>query len=329
MIKLIKIFLTSLAALIAVVTIAFTVFWFSRADDVSFDEYKAEIPHSEFSEFSEINGVKLHYQEKGTGDPLVLIHGYTSHSYTWKDVFEPLSKEFRVVAVDLKGFGFSEKPAGDYTKREQAVLVKGLLDHLNIEKAWLAGSSMGGEVSINLALKYRERVKGLILIDSAGVKYEAKSSSSSESFRIPLIGRAFAAIALTSDKLVRGGLERSYFDKTKISDKDVKMYHLPLSGDHGQRAAASAAQQWDLHPIENELPKLEIPTLLIWGAEDIVVPLAAGKKMQSLIRGSELDVYKEVGHLPQEEAPKKVVKSISDFVNTQEMTEEEAMAQSK
>jgi len=324
--KLVKKLFSILISVLLLVGISFAGFWFSRPADISFEEHKTEIPHSAYSKFAEINGVKLHYQEKGEGTPLVLIHGYTSLTYTWKDVFEPLSKDFRVIAIDLKGFGFSEKPAGDYSRQEQAVLVKGLLDHLKIESAWLAGSSMGGEVSINIALQNRDRVKGLILIDSSGVSYDAKSTSSSETFKIPYIGRAFAAVALTSDRYVRSGLERSYYDDSQISDQDVKIYHLPLSVDYGQRAAALAAQQWDLHSVENDLPKLKIPSLLIWGEEDIVVPLGAGKKMHSLIKGSKFVAYKKVGHLPQEEAPKKLIKDISDFINTLEMTEEEVPA---
>jgi len=106
-----------LLGLIVVTAITFAVFWFSRPADVSFDENRTAIPHAEDSHFADIDGVRLHYQEKGTGTPLILIHGYTSSTYSWKDVFEPLSQNFRVIAVDLKGFGFSAKPDGDYTRR--------------------------------------------------------------------------------------------------------------------------------------------------------------------------------------------------------------------
>lgn len=311
--KLIKKLFKFLLVLFAVLVIGFTIFWFSRPADVSFEDYKTEIPHAEYSKFAEINGVKLHYQEKGTGTPLILIHGYTSLFYTWNDVFEPLSEHFRVIAVDLKGFGFSEKPVGDYTKREQAVLVKGLLDHLKIDKAWLAGNSMGGDVSLNIALQNPNRVAGLILIDSAGVKFESKSPSSSSSFKIPFFGRVFAAVALTSDRLVRGGLERSFFDDSKITDQDVRMYHIPLTSKNGQRAAALATQQWDLYPIENDLGKINVPTLIMWGAEDEVVPLETGRKMNSLIKNSELVVFENCGHLPQEEMPQKTVEEILKF----------------
>lgn len=117
--KLLKIF----GALVVIVAIAFTAFWFSRPADLNFDELRTSVPFSEYSHFAEVDGVRIHYQEKGTGTPLVLLHGYTSSTYTWKDVFEPLSQKYHVVAIDLKGFGFSEKPDGDYSRRAQAMLV--------------------------------------------------------------------------------------------------------------------------------------------------------------------------------------------------------------
>ena len=101
-----KTFLKILLVLIVIAAIAFTVFWFSRPADVSFDEVRTTVPNSQYSRFAEIDGVRIHYQEKGTGTPLILLHGFTSSTYSWKDVFEPLSKNFRVIAVDLKGLRF-------------------------------------------------------------------------------------------------------------------------------------------------------------------------------------------------------------------------------
>ena len=223
-----KKFLKLLLVLIVIAAIVITVFWFARPADVSFDELRATVPNSEYSHFAEIDGVRIHYQEKGTGIPLVLLHGFTSSTYSWKDVFAPLSKNFRVIAVDLKGFGFSGKPDGDYSRPAQAMLVLHLLDYLKIEKAWLCGNSMGGEVSLNVALHNPTRVAGLILIDSAGVKVNGGGSLAPGYVSIPLVGRVLTAIALTSDKLVREGLEKSYYDDSKVTDERVAMYYRPL-----------------------------------------------------------------------------------------------------
>jgi pimeloyl-ACP methyl ester carboxylesterase len=303
-----------LLVLIAIAAIAFTVFWFARPADVSFEEVRSIVPHSESSRFAEIDGVRIHYQEKGVGTPLVLIHGFTSSTYSWKDVFEPLSRNFRVIAVDLKGFGFSGKPDGDYTRRAQAQLVIHLLDNLKIEKAWLVGNSMGGEVALNVALANPQRVAGLILIDSAGVAVQGGSSLAPAYVRIPFVGRALTALALTSDKLVREGLEKSFFDDTKVTDDRVSHYYRPLRTRGGQLAALRARLQWGQFPVEQDLGKVNARTLIIWGAEDALIPLVAGRTMNSLIKNSKLVVFEKCGHLPQEEMPDRVLEEVTAFI---------------
>src|SRR6185295_9128011 len=295
--KLLKI----LFGLILIATVALTVFWFARPADVSFDEVRAEVPNSDYSHFAEIDGVRIHYQEKGTGTPLVLIHGYTSSTYSWKDVFEPLSKSFHVIAVDLKGFGLSEKPDGDYTRRAQATLVAHLLAQLNIEKAWLCGNSMGGEVALNVAVANPQRVAGLILIDSAGVEVPGSGSLAPSYLLIPVVGRVLVALSLTSDKLVRQGLEKSFYDQAKVTDDRVANYYRPLKTRGGQLAALRARTQWSMFPIEPDLGKITVPTLILWGTHDQLIPLAAGQKMNSLIKVSKLVTFENCGHLTQEE----------------------------
>lgn len=309
--KLLKILLVSIAFLAA----AFAVFWFSRPADISFDELKATIPHSEYSKFAEINGVRIHYQEKGSGTPVVLIHGYASSAYSWKDVFLPLAEKYRVIAVDLKGFGFSGKPDGDYTRRAQGEIVAGLLDHLKIEKAWLAGNSMGGETALNVALNHPEKVLGLILIDSAGVAASGRADLAPWYLRVPFLGRAVSALALTSDGIVRRGLEKSFHDRTKVTGERIKYYHAPLKTSGGQLAAMRARTQFDLHPVEDELGNIKAPTLIIWGAEDEIIPLAAGRRMREKIPGSRLVTFDGCGHLPQEEMPERTFTEMTDFID--------------
>lgn len=258
--------------------------------------------------------MRLHYQEKGTGTPLILIHGFTSSTYSWKDVFEPLAKSYRVIAVDLKGFGFSGKPDGDYTRRAQAILVAHLLDYLKIENAWLAGNSMGGEVSLNFALQNPQRVAGLILIDSAGVSVPGSNSLAPGYARIPFVGPVLIALALTSDRLVRQGLDKSFYDDAKVTDERVAAYYRPLKTRGGQLAALRARTQWGLFPIEQDLNKINSPTLIIWGAEDALIPLEAGRKMNSLIKDSKLVIIERCGHVPQEELPERVFDEMTKFI---------------
>jgi pimeloyl-ACP methyl ester carboxylesterase len=312
--RLTKNILKLLLALILVAAIALTVFWFARPADLSFDEVRASVPNSAYSHFADIDGVRLHYQDKGVGTPLILIHGFLSSTYSWKDVFEPLAKNYRVIAVDLKGFGFSGKPDGDYTRRAQAILVAHLLDYLKIDKAWLAGNSMGGEVSLNFALQNPQRVAGLILIDSAGVSVPGSNSLAPGYISVPFLGPVLIALALTSDRLVRQGLEKSFYDDAKITDERVASYYRPLTTRGGQLAALRARKQAGQFPIEQDLNKINSPTLIIWGAEDALIPIEAGRKMNSLIKGSKLVIVERCGHVPQEELPERVFDEMTKFI---------------
>ncbi len=309
-----KKFRRGLLALALLAAIAFTIFWFARPRDVSFDALRAGVPNSQYSRFAEIDGVRLHYQETGSGPPLLLIHGYTSSTYTWKDVFAPLSAKYRVIAVDLKGFGFSDKPAGDYTRRAQAILVVHLLDYLQIEQATLVGNSLGGEVALNCAILYPQRISRLILLDSAGLPQPPGAATLSPAAASwPVVGPVLTALALTSDKLVRQGLQKSFADPSQVTDGHVAYYYRFLQTRDGQRAAYLTRVQAGQFPVAPELAKIRQPTLLIWGAHDRIIPLASGQRFNELINGSRLIILPDGGHVPQEEMPARIVQEIMAF----------------
>lgn len=275
-----KKFLKLLLLLVVVAVVAFTILWFARPADVSFDEVRAGVPNSNYSHFAEIDGVRIHYQEKGTGTPLVLLHGYTSSTYSWKEVFEPLAKSFHVIAVDLKGFG--------------------------------------GEVALNVALDNPERVAGLILIDSLGVQVPGSGSLAPSYLLIPVVGRLLTALALRSDKLVRAGLEKSFYDRNKVTNERVAAYYLPLQTRGGQLAALRARTQIGQFPVETELGRINVDTLILWGAQDALIPVAAGHKLNALIKRSKLVTFDNCGHLPQEEMPARTIDEMTRFIAGQD-----------
>jgi pimeloyl-ACP methyl ester carboxylesterase len=306
-----------LLLLVVPVAIAFTVFWYSRPADLNFEEHRASVPHAAESRFADVAGVgRVHYQEKGAGDVLVLIHGNNSSAYSWKDVFDTLAKEFRVVALDLKGFGFTAKPEGDYRIETQAALVINLMDQLGIERATLCGSSMGGAVALSAAINYPQRVRSLILVGSSAFN-EGTSGGASLApayVRWPYIGGAVTALALTSDSLVRDGLRKSFYDESKVTDERVAAYYRPLRTRGGQLAARLVRDQRDYSSIEHALDKIRQPTLLIWGAHDRLNLLEDGRRLHSKLTGSQFIVYDNCGHLPQEEMPERFVRDVSEFV---------------
>lgn len=304
-----------LLLLVLLAGVAFAIFWYARPADLNFEEFRAAVPHASASRFAEVGGVRVHYQERGAGDALVLIHGNNSSAYSWRDVFDELSKEFRVVALDLKGFGFTTKPEGDYRLETQAALVIGLMDQLKIERATLCGSSMGGGVALATAINYPQRVRSLILVDSSAFTEGRGGESLAPAYvRWPYIGGAVTALALTSDSLVREGLRKSFYDESKVTTERIEAYYRPLRTRDGQRAARLVRDQRDYTRIENSLDKIRQPTLIIWGAQDELILLEDGKRLHSQITGSQLVVFDNCGHLPQEEMPERFVREVSEFM---------------
>jgi pimeloyl-ACP methyl ester carboxylesterase len=221
-----------------------------------------------------------------------------------------------VIAVDMKGFGFSGKPDGDYTRRAQGELVIKLLDHLKIDRAILCGNSMGGEVSMHTAVRHPNRVSALILVDSSGVTVSGGSSTAPSVAGWPVIGPALMSLALTSDSMVRNGLRQCFYDKSIVTDEQVAAYYRPLKTRDGQHAAYLARVQAAIDPIEPEINKIGQPTLIIWGAEDELIPLEAGRRLNSLIAGSRLVVFDKCGHVPQAEMPARFTDEVRSFVTS-------------
>jgi pimeloyl-ACP methyl ester carboxylesterase len=306
-----------LLLLVVTAAIAFAVFWYSRPSDLDFEEFRAAVPHADASRFAEVEGVgRVHYQERGRGRALVLIHGNNSSAYSWAEVFDQLAGEFRVVALDLKGFGFTAKPEGDYRVETQAALVVRLLDKLGIERATLCGSSMGGAVALAAAINYPQRVEALILVGSSAFTETRGGSLAPAYLRWPYVGGAVTALALTSDSLVRDGLRKSFHDEAKVTNERVAAYYRPLRTRDGQRAARLVRDQRDYTRIESALGTIRQPTLLIWGARDRLNLLEDGRRLHSQIAGSQLVVFDDCGHLPQEEMPEAFAREVSSFMKS-------------
>ena len=307
-----------LLAFVALLIVGLTIFWFSRSLDVDFEAVRSQVSHAEFSHFTDIDGVRVHYQECGTGAPLVLVHGFMASTSDWKDVLPLVSNRFHVVALDLKGFGFTAKPSGDYTLATQAGLVVRLLDHLKIDKAVLCGQSMGGNVVLHVAAQHPERVSALILVDSAGLKIlQGKSRGAVPGFaRWPVIGPLVTALALSSDGVVRDGLRKCYYDKAEVTEERVATCYRVLKTRAGLSAAMATQALESTDLTESVIGSLGQPTLVIWGAHDQLIPLDAARRFNALIRGSRLVVFEQCGHAPQLEMPGRLAREVSEFLSS-------------
>jgi 2-hydroxymuconate-semialdehyde hydrolase len=262
-----------------------------------------------------IDGVGIHYLEAGEGPPLMLIHGLGASTFTFQRVIPELARRFRVVALDLKGFGFSDRPGGDYTLTGQADLVRRLMDRLGIDRASVLGHSMGGAVAMRLALACPERVERLILASSA-----SDLELGRRIWGAALLGRLLPLVApftLHNRRFRELSLRSGFHDSDNCTEQIIEGYMLPGRVRGNLRALGNTMAQWRRDP---PLRPADIthPTLVLWGEADRWLPPSRGERLHRLISGSRLEVISGGGHLFLQEQPESSLRLIEDFLMEKE-----------
>lgn len=290
----------------------------TRAETVSFEEFEEHIHHAEHSHFAEVDGATVHYQEFGLPEnpTLILIHGYTASTYVWKSVAPMLAENgFHVIAVDLLGFGYSEKPGWfDYTLESQARMIMRLMNVLGIGRATLVGSSYGGAVASFLTLDYPERVEKLVLV-SAVSNDNAKNHPILRMVEVPGLGEIMTPFLLDLKPLLKFRMNNTFAPDNShlITQERLDSVHRPLSAADAHHSVLESARNWKAGRIEEDAQLIDQPTLLVWGENDVVIPVHNGYKLQRLILNSRLVIFRKCGHLPPEEAPDNFVEVVSGF----------------
>jgi pimeloyl-ACP methyl ester carboxylesterase len=294
-----------------------------RPSDVEWDDHAHELHHAERSRFALIDGVRVHYQEAGalTSPPLLLIHGFTASNFVWNDCLLPIAAAgFRVIAPDLVGFGFSDKPKqGEYTIEAQARMVVALMNHLKIERATLIGSSYGGAVAATCALDYADRVERLVLVDAVINDY-AKRRPLLRLAALPLMGDLISPLMLGSRKLIHSQMRKGYAPENMhlFDEERMTAHHRPLLAAKTQRATLRTLRRWSAGRIEREAHRIEQPALLIWGEDDPEIPVEHGHRLFEKMKDARLVVFRHCGHMPMEEYPSEFTKVLTDFCSDAE-----------
>ena len=217
-----------------------------RPRDANWDRNRHVVFHSDHSRFVDVDGIRVHYQEAGepNAPALVLIHGFASSTLVWSKVFLPLAEAgFRVIAVDMLGFGYSGKPRnGEYTIAGQAKLLIGVLEQLGIDRATLVGSSYGGAVAATCALDYPRQVERLVLIGTVN-NNRPLNYKLMRVFGSPLFGDVVSPLLIGSRRLLRRRMKRVYDRHAWVLDeRRVDARHLPLRASSTQRAIIRTAR---------------------------------------------------------------------------------------
>jgi pimeloyl-ACP methyl ester carboxylesterase len=270
------------------------------------------------STFLELAGLRVHLRDEGPRDdpmPIVLLHGTSASLHTWDGWVAALAPARRVVRVDLPGFGLTgPAPDGDYRIERYVGFITALLDGLGIERCVLAGNSFGGWIAWETALAEPGRVAALILVDSAG--YPLESESVPIGFRIarmPLLNRLMEVTLPRG--VVESSLRNTYGDPSRVTPGLVDRYY-ELTLREGNRAAL-ARRFADARPSDRiaRLAELQVPTLILWGGRDRLIPTAYGEQFRRDIQGSRLVVFPELGHVPHEEDAAATVAAVRSFLD--------------
>jgi pimeloyl-ACP methyl ester carboxylesterase len=262
-----------------------------------------------------VDGHRLRYVRSGSGPPVVLVHGFASSLYTWKDVLPDLTGSHDVVALDLPGFGWSDRPP-DLSFEELPEAVTGLMDALAVPRAALVGNSMGGGVVAVVAAEQPERVSALVLIDAAGFDLEPEDQPGMVRLMMSPLGAL--AGALPGRRLaVEIALRQVFQDDRLVTDERVAEYTAGTfqPGTFAAMRSLGRSLGDGTAVVQNGLPRIEAPTLVIWGREDRWIPLAHADRFVAAIPNAEKRVLDACGHMPQEEKPAAVGDLLLQFLD--------------
>ena len=263
--------------------------------------------------------VKLYYEEQGKGPPLLLIHGFGASTFTWRFVAPELAKTHRVIAVDLKGFGQSDKPFDErYSVYDQAELLAQLIEDKDLRNLTLVGHSFGGGVALLLALEANQRLDGritrLVLLNS--IAYPQNIPVFFRLLDVPLVSQIGVRMVPPLVQ-TRVALQIAYFDDSKIDPEEVELYAAPLKTAAGKHAIIHSARQIvpeDIAELSERYKTITLPTLILWCDHDRIVPLEVGIKLRRTLPNSTLRLIEDCGHMPQEEQPASTLELIKGFI---------------
>jgi pimeloyl-ACP methyl ester carboxylesterase len=273
------------------------------------------------SEFMDLDGQLVHYRDEGRqGDavPIVLLHGASASLHTWDGWTKALRPTHRVIRIDLPGHGLTGPYAGRfagqaYTGDNGASFVLAVLDRLGVQRFSLAGNSLGGEVAWRIAARVPQRVHKLVLVDAIGYQLADSDIPLGWQFaRLPVLGR------LTEHFLPRPiivqGLVAAYGDPAKITEPLVDRY-FELTLRAGNRGAlVDMVRAASPNDGVQKVTGVQAPTLVLWGGRDRLVPLDHARRFVADIPGAKLQVFDDLGHVPQEEDAARTAAPVLEFL---------------
>ncbi len=271
------------------------------------------------SQFVEVKGMKVHLRDEGPRDdpaPIVLLHGTSASLHTWEGWATALRPTRRVIRFDLPGFGLTgPSPDGVYAIESYVAFVVAVLDHLHVQRCVIGGNSFGGHVSLAVTLAHPARVTRLILVDAAGYPSEVKSMPLGFRLaRTPVLNR-LASVSLPR-RLIESSLRNVYGDPAKVTPELVDLYFALAVRAGNRKALVARFEQAPSGPLAARFGEIRVPTLVLWGGRDRLIPPSHGARFEKDIAGSKLVTFDDLGHVPQEEGPDRTVSAVQAFLSS-------------
>lgn len=287
--------------------------WTPDKDPALLSEKYAQPP----SAFVKIRGARVHFRDSGpqNAPALIFLHGFGSSLHTWDNWSATLEQNYRVVRLDLPGFGLSgENDDSDFSESHDLAVIIGLLDHLRITKASFIGNSLGGKLAWRIAAAHPERVEKLVLISPDGFASEGYAYDQPSHAPIML-----HAMTITLPKpLLKMSLLPAYADPTSLSDAMLDRYHDLMCAPGVRRSIVARVNQTILKDPLPILKNIQAETLVMWGERDAMIPIANANDYINALPNSRLVILPNIGHLPQEEQPQMGLQALQKFLQSSE-----------
>lgn len=262
--------------------------------------------------------ISLYKEVYGNGDPIMCLHGLGASIYSWRHFTAPFSQNNKLILVDFKGCGKSPKPEDtNYSLQQHVDSIYQIIIDEDLKNLTLIGNSLGGAVALLLAIRLSEeapaRLSKLVLIDSAGDK-----SSVPGHLRLVRSILGGPIVYLSPPRLAAWiVLRMCYYDRKKIRSADVAAYSSPIASPGGRHALLQTSRQCipaNASELIGKLATIKVPTFILWGRNDGVIPLKVGELLHQAIPNSTLEIIDQCGHVPQEEKPEETIARISRFL---------------
>lgn len=269
-----------------------------------------------------LNGYEFRYLDSGEGPAVLFIHGLTGSSRNWAHLVDMLNTDHRILVPDLHGHGASAKPMGDYSLSAHAATLRDLLDRLGIDRVTLVGHSLGGGIAMQFCYLFPERVERLVLVASGGF-----GRSVSPLLRSATLPGAEWVLPLIASSWVRARAEAVGRSLAKLGwrpspDVTEAWRGFTSLADADARRAFLATTRSVIDPggqtvtAHDHLPMVvEIPTLVVWGTRDRMIPAWHATTAHQAIPGSRVELFEGAGHYPQLDQPERFAQVLSDFMS--------------